>query len=95
MKFTVETHPDFSVLTFAFEGSLEPNCLTDLDVCLPSLPLDKGVVISGRGPVWLFCTIAHHYHPAKWVATHDPRLGGGIVVATHTPGVGEGEIIKF
>jgi CRISPR-associated protein Csx3 len=43
------------------------------------------VILSGRLPVWAFSALTHHYHPRPWVGTFDPRLGGAVVVARHTP----------
>jgi CRISPR-associated protein Csx3 len=54
---------------------------------------EEGVIISGRLPVWAFSALIHYFHPRPWVATFDPRLGGGVVVATHTRDVSVGEII--
>jgi len=54
----------------------------------------KGIVISGRGPIWLFGTLIHEFHPAKWVACFDPRLGGGVVVQSHDPEVKVGDVVE-
>lgn len=52
------------------------------------------VIISGRLPVWAFAALVHMFHPRPWVATFDPRLGGGVVVARHTSGAPEvGEVV--
>jgi CRISPR-associated Csx3 family protein len=45
----------------------------------------EGVVLSGRLPVWAFAALVHLFHPRPWVATFDPRLGGGVVVMSHDP----------
>ncbi|MEM4270056.1 MAG: CRISPR-associated ring nuclease Crn3/Csx3 [Candidatus Caldarchaeum sp.] len=54
----------------------------------------RGVVISGRGPIWLYSALVHHLHPAPWVACYDPRLGGGVVVASHVPNLRVGDVVK-
>lgn len=46
---------------------------------------DRGVVINGRAPVWLYAALVHLCHPARWIATVDPRLGGAVVVVRHHP----------
>ena len=51
----------------------------------PEVDGTKGVVISGRGPVWLYAALAHHYHVTAWVGTFDPRLGGAVVTSRHSP----------
>ena len=53
----------------------------------------KGVIISGRLPVWAHSAIAHLFHPAKFVAHFDPRLGGGVVVASHDTNYRVGQVI--
>ena len=41
-----------------------------------------GLVLSGRGPVFLFATLLHEAHVFAWVAIFDPRLGA-VVVQRH------------
>jgi len=55
----------------------------------------EGVILSGRLPVWAFAALAHHFHPRPWVATFDPRLGGGVVVQTHVSGVNVGQVVPL
>jgi CRISPR-associated protein Csx3 len=43
-----------------------------------------GVVISGRGPIWLHGYLIHELHPTAWVAYYEPRMQAAIVAATHT-----------
>jgi CRISPR-associated protein Csx3 len=59
---------------------------------LPKVPLDQGVILSGRGPIWFFARLVHHYHPAIWIAVHDPRIGY-IVVQSHCKERYEGEVL--
>jgi len=61
---------------------------------LPKVPLNRGVILSGRGPIWLYGRLIHYYHPARWVAVYDPRLGA-VVVQSHVPDVKEGEVIEI
>jgi len=52
------------------------------------------VVVSGRLPVWAFAALVHLFHPRPWVATFDPRLGGGVVVMRHDPaGPSVGDVV--
>ncbi len=53
------------------------------------------VVLSGRLPVWAFAALAHTFHPAAGVATFDPRLGGGVVVQTHSPAYKVGDVVAL
>jgi CRISPR-associated protein Csx3 len=61
----------------------------------PPLGIDasRGVVISGRAPIWLYAYFVHELHPTKWIACYDPRLSGGVVVATHSHQASIGQII--
>jgi CRISPR-associated protein Csx3 len=54
---------------------------------------EEGIIISGRLPVWAFSALVHYFHPRPWVATFDPRLGGGVIVETHTRDMPIGKII--
>lgn len=87
ITFQTTVHADqpypFTLVEFSLgeSGICEPADLAELEI--PQLPGDQGIVISGRGPIWLFAAIAHHYHVAQWVGTFDPRLGGAVVVSTH------------
>lgn len=54
-----------------------------------------GVILSGRMPIWGAAMLCHHFHPASWVATYDPRLGGGVVVQSHSPSVQVGALLAF
>lgn len=55
-------------------------------------PPGRGVILSGRGPVWGFAMMIHKGHPTPWLAVNDPRLGA-VVVQTHTNGIQVGQII--
>ncbi len=90
IQFKVE-EKDFSVVEFSLEGPISPEVLKEIEA--PRVNPRKGVVISGRGPVWLYAYLTHEYHHAKWVATYDPRLGA-VVVQTHDPAVKAGDVIE-
>jgi len=53
----------------------------------------EGIIISGRLPVWVYGALVHYFHPRPWVATFDPRLGGGVVVMTHVSEVAVGDVV--
>ena len=91
MKFKVEERENYTLIEFQLEGPIAPKDLKDLE--LPKVDSTKGVILSGRGPIWLYTYMVHFYHPTAWIATYDPRLGGGVVVASHKPGVSEGDVI--
>lgn len=87
-------HDNFTLIEIKIDGGIcEPSDLKNLGY--PLVNYQKGVIISGRAPVWVFATLVHEFHPALWVATFDPRLGGGIVVQTHSKDYSVGDIIPL
>ncbi len=74
------------------EKGINPEILKEIDP--PKINGKKGVVLTGRAPIWLYCYLVHYYHPTKFVATYDPRLGGAIVVESHSEEFNVGDIIK-
>ena len=54
----------------------------------------KGVLISGRAPVWLYAYLVHECHPTLWVACYDPRLGA-VVTSTHSTEITVGQVIAL
>ncbi|MDV3347869.1 CRISPR-associated ring nuclease Crn3/Csx3 [Leptothoe sp. LEGE 181152] len=54
----------------------------------------KGVVLSGRAPVWLYAYLVHECHPTVWVACFDPRLGA-VVTTTHSKLVSVGQVLPL
>lgn len=74
-------------------GTCDPSDLKTL--VIPAVKGSKGVVLNGRAPIWVFATLVHHFHATLWVATHDPRQGGAIVVESHKSGVEVGDIIPL
>lgn len=96
----IQRNADFNFLTFDIPGGVcSPGDLNGLSALVNDIvctdDFAKGFVISGRGPVWVFATIAHDLHPARWVATHDPRIGGGVVVSTHTLDMQVGQVLDL
>jgi CRISPR-associated protein Csx3 len=84
IQFTTTPIAGATLLEFEIPGGVcEPSDLANLNP--PEVPGTGGVVISGRGPVWLFTALAHHYHICQWVGTFDPRLGGAVVTSRHSP----------
>jgi len=92
VKFKVEERENYTLVEFELPGPISPDTLRALKP--PEVDPKKGVVISGRGPIWLYGFLVHHYHPTAWVATFDPRLGA-VVVESHVPGVKPGDVINI
>lgn len=59
-----------------------PRLVEQVSHLLPKLG-EQVVILSGRMPVWVFATCVHSLHPTRGVATFDPRLNAGVVVARH------------
>lgn len=90
-KQTTLENQDATLIEFEIDGGvIEPS--EAFSAQLPDVPLNKGVIISGRGPIWFYARLIHHYHPAKWIAVNDPRIGY-IVVQSHCKERYEGEIL--
>ena len=76
INFQNQSYPDYHIIHFILPKVFTPDSLKKLE---PPDPVfhkfaHKGVVLSGRGPIWLYGFLIHFYHPTKWVATYDPRL---------------------
>jgi len=74
-------------------GVITPAELPEAIKRLPQVEPGVGIILSGRGPIWLFAAMVHEYHCTPFVACYDPRLSGGIVAESHTPDVKVGDII--
>lgn len=75
-------------------GVFQPQDLKELTKGLPPSGGDKGVILGGRAPIWVYGYLIHYYHPRPFVASYDPRLNGAVVVASHIVDIKEGEVIK-
>ncbi|MFN3995803.1 MAG: CRISPR-associated ring nuclease Crn3/Csx3 [bacterium] len=96
IKFTKKTKNRFTLIEFELTKRLEPS---DLPLIKPPDPVKERfsttlVILSGRGPIWLYGYLIHFYHPTKGVAVYDPRYDGAIVVETHTREFKVGDLIK-
>jgi len=91
INFKVTEKNEFTIVHFELEGSITPDVLQDLRP--PKVNYAKGVILSGRGPIWLYCYLAHYYHPTKFIATFDPRIGA-VIVESHSQEYKVGEVIK-
>ena len=81
--------------------------LLQINLRIPILPRDlpkvklpkaegKGLVISGRAPIWFYCYILHHYlHLFQFIAVYDPKQEGAVVVASHHPDYKVGDILPI
>jgi len=93
IEFKIIEKDEYTLLHFDLKDSITPEILLYLSP--PKVNATKGVVLSGRGPIWLYCYLAHYYHPTKFIATYDPRLGGAVIVESHNPNYKIGNILKL
>ncbi|MEN9217847.1 MAG: CRISPR-associated ring nuclease Crn3/Csx3 [Gloeomargarita sp. DG_2_bins_126] len=60
----------------------------------PELDPRRGVILTGRAPIWLYGWLVHACHHTRWVACYDPRLGA-VVVSSHHPEVRLGQVLSL
>ena len=89
--FKTTTSAHHCLVEIELEGVVTPEALKSM--APPEVDPRKGVVLSGRAPIWLYGALIHEYHPTAWVATFDPRLGGAVVVMSHTPEIRVGDVL--
>jgi CRISPR-associated protein Csx3 len=81
-----------------FEILHESGVLAPSDLCGLALPegiqWEQGVVIEGKGPIWLYGYLVHLCHSAAWVGCFDPRLGA-VVVSTHARNIQVGQVLPI
>lgn len=96
ISFKVKRSRDYTLIEFELIREITPEDLSNIE---PPDPVKEGfsssvVILSGRGPVWLYGYLIHFYHPTKAIAVFDPRLDAGVVVETHVLGIKVGDLIK-
>lgn len=93
VKFTVNEEKEFTLISFEMSDILSPEDLATITP--PEVNGAKGVVLSGRGTIWLYCFLTHFYHSTKFIATYDPRLEGAVIVEKHAPDYKVGSVIRL
>ena len=91
IKFNVIDKGEYAIVEFELSEPLTPEELKSIK---PPNIVGKGVVLSGRGPIWLYGFLIHYYHPATFIATYDPRIGA-VIVESHTPKHKVGDVINI
>jgi CRISPR-associated protein Csx3 len=84
------------MIHFILKRELEPE---DLKKISPPDPIknnfsDKTIILSGRGPIWLYGFLIHYYHPVKAISIFDPRYNAAIIIESHFKKYKIGDIIK-
>jgi CRISPR-associated protein Csx3 len=80
LHWRVEERSDYVVVEFCIQHQVFD--VFDLpDVLPPAVPIEKGVVVSGKGPWWLTGAIVRAYARKKsaWVAIFAPRESGKLI----------------
>ncbi|MEM4368186.1 MAG: CRISPR-associated ring nuclease Crn3/Csx3 [Candidatus Anstonellales archaeon] len=97
IEFKIKENENFVILEFELKRELEPK---DLNNISPPDPIknkfsSKGVVLSGRGPVWLYGFLVHYYHPTRFIGVYEPRLNSAVVIESHCVEYKVGDVIKL
>lgn len=93
VKFLTRMYEKYTLIIIGLDGVAEPTILKVLKP--PAVDFKKGVVLSRRAPIWLYCFLVHYYHPTRFIAIFDPRIGGAVVVESHIVEFREGDIIEI
>jgi len=97
LKYSIKKNEKMAFFEFELQRNLEPEDLKEIK--LPD-PVKEGIshkllILSGRGPIWLYAFVVHHFHPVRAIAIFDPRLGGAVVVESHSNEFKVGEVVKY
>lgn len=97
IKFELIDGIDFMLLEFELKQNLLAEDLKTLDLPDPvKLKFSNRLfVISGRGPIWLYCYLNHFYHVCRAIAVFDPRFQAAVVVQTHDDSYEVGDLVKI
>ena len=97
LNFKISKADKYAIISFDLSEAMTPGQLKTISPpdMIGENFAHKGVILSGRGPVWLYCYLSHFYHPTAYVATYDPRLQGAVVVQSHTSEYKPGDIIPL
>jgi CRISPR-associated protein Csx3 len=62
---------------------------------LPLVPTERGLVLSGKLPLWLWTALVRTYTTLPWLAVFQPQLGGAVVVASRDKTKPVGQVITL
>jgi CRISPR-associated protein Csx3 len=77
-------------LFFKCEFNLPPDCLSELK--LPKLLPDRGVVISGKGPNWLYSYLTLQCQTLPWIACFSAPIKAAVVITSQTEAIAPGTV---
>ncbi|MCD6199444.1 MAG: CRISPR-associated protein Csx3 [Deltaproteobacteria bacterium] len=100
MKVSVKDYVEFLLVEIDLEGQVLmpedlPGLIERVRLEVGNRYFGKGVVLSGRLPVWAYVALAHEFHAAQWVGTFDPRLNGAVVAVSHVITRKVGEVVRW
>jgi len=93
---TVEAYEHFTLLSVHPRNDhLEYESASALQ--FPPVPVDRGVILSGKLPFWLVTAIVRLYHTMgiPWIACYYPPMKGAIIVASQDPLYAPGQYIPL
>ncbi|MEA3308545.1 MAG: CRISPR-associated protein Csx3 [Chloroflexota bacterium] len=61
---------------------------------VPTLPSNRGVILGGRLPYWLYTSLVRTYQNHPWIAVYQPQLQGAIVVYSNTSAYTLGDCLQ-
>lgn len=92
LYFEIKELENYVILSFYIKESLKPSILYKLSP--PKINTRKGLILNGRGPIWLYGFLVHFYHSTPFLAIYDPRLGA-VIIESHIPEFKPGDILDI
>lgn len=97
LNYLIKQNEEMALFEFELSKNLEPEDLKRM--VLPDPVKDglatKVLVLSGRGPVWLYAFLTHHFHPCKAIAIYEPRLDKAVIVQSHVSNYKAGDLLTL
>ena len=96
LKWKIEDRGNYTFIEFSVSCPSGAFVVADLpNVIVPEVSQKKGIVISGRGSIWLTVAIVMAYRNADWIALFRPQDHVAMVVVRNTPHAPQlGEVIR-
>lgn len=92
LSFEIKELENYVILSFYIKESLKPSILYKISP--PKINTRKGLILNGRGPIWLYGFLIHFYHSTPFLAVYDPRLGA-VIIESHTPQFKPGDVLDI
>jgi CRISPR-associated protein Csx3 len=93
LQASVEERADYRRIEFTLQQAYLDYSEAD-GLTVPQVAFDRGVVLSGKLPLWLWTGLALAYHPAPWLAVQPPQQHDqAIVVRSSNPDHAIGSLV--